>query len=251
LNGEIAQLVALVTHGNAWLAGGGRAPELFPAHTTFQFVADIRFADIVGSTAAWFERLRARGVRRLWLTLPSVDPFFAGLAGGVRERILADGRREAWTPAWTVKDAHAPDQRVWSVAYARRRMLRRPRPGLTIADANHGLERALVAAEDFARRDRYLAAFASSFVEARDLLHAYEPVIPYHDDLVPASCDVGARRLLAAASRAWVFGGMGSWNDVYFEDEAARKAYSDLSHELYGALTSAIVVAANSGSGDT
>jgi hypothetical protein len=246
VNGEIAQLVALVTHGNAWLVDGGRAPELFPAHTTFQFVADIRFADLAGSTAAWFERLRDRRVRRLRLALPSVDPRFAGLAGGVAGKIVTEaGRREAWTPAWSVKDAHAPDQRVWSVTYARRRVLRRLRPGTPIADATHGLERALVAAEDFAQWDRFLSMFASSFVEARDLLAASEPAIPYHHDLVPPSWDLGGRRLLAAAGRAWVFGGMGSWNDVYFEEDSARQAYATLSRDLYAAITTAIVAAAN------
>lgn len=230
MNSEIAQLVALVTHGNAWLAGGGRAPELFPDHTTFKFVAEIRFGDITGSTAAWFERLRNRGVRRLRLA-PSVD------------KVLAD--REAWTAEWRVKDAHAPDQRVWSVSYARRRVWRRPPPGPTIPGATEGFEHALVAAEGFARWDRFLEAFVSSFVEARELLVASDPVIPYHLDLVPASWDLTGRRLLAAAACAWVFGGMGSWNDVYFEDDVQGHAYATVSRELYAALTSAITAAAN------
>lgn len=232
MNGEIAQLVALVAHGNAFLAdGAGPAPELFPAHTTFRFVADLHFSDIEASTAGWFARLRDRGARRLWLIGPT--------------KIAAEGRREVWVPVWRVKDAHAPDQRVWSVTYRRTWSLRRPAPGTPVVDAARGLERALVAAEDFARTDSYLTMFADSFVEARDSLAAFDPEIPYHPDLVPPSWDVRARQLLAAAARAWVFGGMGSWNDVYFEYDSTGKTYAAVSDELYSALTTAIAAAAN------
>jgi hypothetical protein len=42
-----------------------------------------------------------------------------------------------------------------------------------------------------------------------------------------------ARRLVAAAVRSWVFGGMGSWNDIGFSDPALLSVYNSVSEDLY------------------
>jgi hypothetical protein len=52
---------------------------------------------------------------------------------------------------------------------------------------------------------------------------------------------------LAAAQAALVFGGLGSWNGVDF-DETNRGRYQELSARLHQLLNQAIVVAANSSS---
>ncbi|MCC6989411.1 MAG: hypothetical protein IT181_10455 [Acidobacteria bacterium] len=57
---------------------------------------------------------------------------------------------------------------------------------------------------------------------------------------------VDSLRLLAAARAAWVFGGMGSWNDQGFEGETQAQ-YEQLSDDLYRLLNTAIVTAANAG----
>ena len=55
-----------------------------------------------------------------------------------------------------------------------------------------------------------------------------------------------ARQILGAAQAAWVFGGMGSWNDLGFEGHA-QDEYTALSDELFSLLNQAICEAANSG----
>jgi hypothetical protein len=45
--------------------------------------------------------------------------------------------------------------------------------------------------------------------------------------------------MLDAAQSAWVFGGMGSWNDLGFAG-AEQKEYERVSKHLYAALTDAI-----------
>ena len=49
---------------------------------------------------------------------------------------------------------------------------------------------------------------------------------------------------MAAAVSAYVFGGMGSWNDMWFEDDAAA-SYQDITRSLYQAVMFAIDAAAN------
>ncbi len=54
--------------------------------------------------------------------------------------------------------------------------------------------------------------------------------------------------MLAACQKAWVFGGMGSWNDMGFDGED-QKDYVRLSEALFQALNAAIVAAANASLG--
>ena len=76
------------------------------------------------------------------------------------------------------------------------------------------------------------------------MLEEVEPDLGYHHDLVPPDWYAEARRVLAAARRAWVFGGMGWWNDVSFEDDALLKDYESVSVDLYSAVVDAIAAAA-------
>jgi hypothetical protein len=54
-----------------------------------------------------------------------------------------------------------------------------------------------------------------------------------------------SRRLLTIAARAWVFGGMGSWNDLSFEDRDAQGRYEKVSEDLYRSVLAALVAATN------
>jgi beta-lactamase superfamily II metal-dependent hydrolase len=68
----------------------------------------------------------------------------------------------------------------------------------------------------------------------------------YHNDLISIeNYDLQNRQLLLSASKAFVFGGMGSWNDMGFENEETNKKYNELSTELYNTMNQAIVCAIN------
>jgi hypothetical protein len=57
-----------------------------------------------------------------------------------------------------------------------------------------------------------------------------------------------AKQLLGAVQTAWVFGGMGTWNDLGFEGDD-RREYDALSGELFLLLNQAICGAVNTTSG--
>lgn len=57
-----------------------------------------------------------------------------------------------------------------------------------------------------------------------------------------------AKQLLAAAQAAWVFGGMGSWNDLGF-DGNDQQEYNELSDKLFSLLNQAVSNATNAASG--
>ena len=83
------------------------------------------------------------------------------------------------------------------------------------------------------------------FQEALDLGSAEHPEIPYHPEVLPARASDEQRRLAAVAFKAWVFGGMGSWNDKSVEGESAAESDRILSERLYAAILQALDAVAN------
>ena len=277
MNGELAQAAALVAHGNHWFrVGGGAAPAPISLEgAAFQFVSSVdfvlvddagtqveRFADV----AAWLEALQARGIDRLWLELSADRPDTHGFvieahqlsafAGGGSWFLVATGpaRSEAWQGAWRVGDRNAPDHRIWEIRYqgnAVDPVVAPAEPDIDAARA--GLAAQLTAAHDFAAAqaagDRPdVGMWADIFGQAIALLTGDPSTVPvgesYDDDALPADHPPPARRLLAAAGRAWVFGGMGSWNDLGF-DPTANATYDAVSRHLHAAVLHAVVAATN------
>ena len=67
----------------------------------------------------------------------------------------------------------------------------------------------------------------------------------YHKDLIPDGAASGlATCLLDACQSAWVFGGMGSWNDMSFEGVDPTE-YDRVSEQLFSTLNETIQTAAN------
>jgi hypothetical protein len=239
VNGELAQLIALTGHSNAFLAGQLlESPELLQTNSTFQYVAAVRFevpGGWVDGTADWMESLRTRALRTR-LCLRESDPAGTGFAGASPGSVECGGASgwRAWTPHWKLGDPDAAENRIWHVTYRfapPSESYRSP----DLAAATRELAGALEQAEEVARRES--SPFKSWFGEARSLLCSDDPVAPYHPDMLPGTgYSLDARRLLAAATRAWVFGGMESWNDFVARDP---QRYEAATARLYrGVLTS-------------
>jgi len=256
VNGELAQAIALAAHGNGWLRTGSGPPPDLASSSTFEYVESIRFVldgtEVASGVGTWLEGLRDRAVQRLWLEIPDeshggrwlADHLASAFAGGGRWFVLAtsDSSAETWQPRWSV-DQSASDGRIWQVVYLGQRVtVGFPRSPAT-PDAIARLRDALTAARDFASRN--LPDFAEPFEHALGALEGREPGPTYHRDLLPAVYPVESQAIVAAGAHAWVFGGMGSWNDVGFTDQSVTRQYEDLSRRLWQAITTALVAAVN------
>jgi hypothetical protein len=267
MNGPIAQLVALTCHGNAALRQlGGRAP-FFPHNSTCKFCDRITFIELqprllrtpalhsVASTPdEWFEHLArtgARGLRllhqpreRSWVS----DRMTAGLIGGGAVWTIAVRHERStryWKADWMVWNRQAPDQRIWRVGY-RSTALRpgSPATGPELRHARREFVDALTRIHAFAEANDS-APFTDCFRRALASLVEPYPAHGYHTDLCPSGMlPADCRAILDAAQSAWVFGGMGSWNDLGF-DGAAATTYDEVSRHLYAAMQDAICAAAN------
>jgi hypothetical protein len=268
VNGELAQVIALITYGTPYLSGAEpEAPELFPSNSTFQYVSELAFKRgavksglpgegeaLATSTRTWFAKLRDAGVKGLELALVQIQHelpqhiavAFAG-SGGWAIQASSGKETELWRAKWSIKDQHDPQKRVWAVEY--RVVAGRPaQTGFpSVDEAAEQLEQALKDARTFAAKAN-LHSWGEWFDEAAKFLNQPAPVIPYHPDLLPPGFQIlRPRQLLASACKAWVFGGMGSWNDLYFEDESLEKDYDPLTARLYQAVMDAFGAVTNSG----
>lgn len=244
MNGGLAQEVALVTYGSLYLRRGGQAPDLFPGNSTFRYVGQLRFDGRPQGTGEWLARMRDSGVSDLALVIPTVDDLSLTGFVGVGDGLLwaTGGSVEVWKPTWQPSRGSG-----WTVAYERVRPPAVVPPPSSIDDARAALVRALDAALRFSASNDECSFWAEWFREAQKMLSSTDPSLAFHPDAVPSEWPLDARRLLAAAFRSWVFGAMGSWNDVWLQDEAERATYDRVSRQLYDAILSALAAGANAG----
>src|SRR2546430_1039332 len=133
---------------------------------------------------------------------------------------------------------------------SRRRNLVSPSPHLRrwrpLRDAKDELEVAVRRAEGFSSEVQE-DWFSEQFRKALTLLQSDQPVPPYHPDMLPEKgYTIDARRLLAAAAASWVFGGMGSFNDLGFRERGINREYHQVADRLFSAVLDAILSAVNS-----
>ncbi|HEX8228643.1 MAG TPA: hypothetical protein VF826_04940 [Chloroflexia bacterium] len=268
MNGDLAQLVTLAAYGNVYLSREGVAPpDLAGSNPMFkfsrvQFMRDpepygdaMRGTLVAKTTAEWYAHLRGLGAQHIWLVRRG-DPVPADIArheivafaGGGDWHLQVDypNRSEAWSAAWEFVDKSG-DRRgaYWNVTYAGV-----PIDGIPavekhdLGEVKARLRQALVEIERFARGNNE-EGWADLFKRELNKLDEAEHVQP--SDMLPEEgYSREAHRLLSAAAGAWVFGGMGSWNDIYFLDEQVRADYGRLSAELYDAVVASAIAATNS-----
>jgi len=266
--GTLAQLIAFVSHGNAFLMDGFRVQDFYPSNSTFQFCNQVSFVtlrkgfrrteiEVAQTPNDWFTFLAGHKCQRLSIGyLPSSNPTFsdhklAGLVGGgVTWQIASCFSKYAdyWLSRWEVTDRKAPDKRIWKVTYGRVAENKGlPRFSIDLLSDKDKLESILKRIGTFARQHD-LDFWADKFHNALEALTSDDPIsLTYHKDLLPVDgYGLDAKRLISACSEAWVFGGMGSWNDLGFEDKSENEQYERLSKDLYETINLCVVTAANS-----
>jgi hypothetical protein len=268
MNGEVAQMIALTCHGNAAIQHS-QIQQFFPAHSTCQFCESVTFIAggrrVNGENRAitlaetpdqWMGELSRRGIVGLRLRQharndPGIsDRYSSGFVGGGRlwriEGIRGDGASEFWLAKWEVNNKNATDRRIWKVTYGLCEVGQTagfPRRALNeIADdLRTALEEIRVFSETHAR-----SSFINCFTDALKALDEPDADVGYHKDLFPPGLlGTEATSILKATQGAWVFGGMGSWNDIGFEGEA-QSEYERVSDKLFDLLQEAIEAAATS-----
>jgi hypothetical protein len=270
MQGTIAQIVALTTHGNSILQGApnARRLEFQTLNSTFKFCESVQFSDRTGGllkrkesvyatdTHNWLDRLRKEGVYALRMSYgPSkwnkiADRMLVGFVGGGGKWLIetvGPERSDFWESRWLVGNRDSADKKIWRVTYVR---IATSKP--SHRDDSENLERLKQEMRENLRemaefsRSQNLDWFTKAFESGLSRLESSRPFEGlYHTDIAPVDfLPLSADQLLGSAEAAWVFGGMGSWNDQGF---AGQDRYEHLS-ENHKLLNRVIVAAANSGS---
>lgn len=264
MNGELAALIAVVLHGNAWLANPiSDPPSLERDNSTYRYVQSLTFVQpkqglfrrerrYVG-TAEWLSFMRGEGVKALALVNPTRTtgelpaPIATSFANGVPRGVVTDGRaRTLWSSNWQTDGSDHPRGEIWRVTMTSYGLAPLPvAPPRPAVDARASLREAVEAAHTFARANN-LDGWVDWFGKAVAVSDSPDPEVPYNPDIAPVGwLSLEQRRLLAFAVQAWVFGGMGSWNDIWIEDESQGDRYREVTEQLYGAVIDALVAVTN------
>ncbi|MEZ5959729.1 MAG: hypothetical protein R3C30_04780 [Hyphomonadaceae bacterium] len=261
----ILRAFAMVAVGNAALAGRDIAG-FYPADPLFQYTASLDFLTpsdagalkgVAHGPADWIAKLKKRKCLGLRLHNAPMqqnqkfghidDRLLVGMVGGgprwLIEAVYPD-HSELWEGFDRIGDKNAPDRKIWLSAYV---LIGEAESAETtdtdIKGASVELRDALLNIEPVARALPG-AQFADIFVAARGALEGKD--LPYPLELLKfTQIKPEAERLFKAAGRAWVFGAMGSWNDIV-PDAAMKPRYESASKTLFSALQRAVLVAANS-----
>jgi len=264
---SLSQLIALAAHGNAYLTGRYETGDFYPNNSAFQYCNEVMFvppkAGIWASRMCadpidWFRFLKSKKCRRLMLghtTQPKSDLpdhiSAAFVGGGSVSYILSDSPKQSiyWLGQWQSAGEGCSASRPWRVTYtgvaAKGELTGCPSGDLEVWKGK--LRGVLAEAGAFAESHR-LKGFADCFLKAIESLESEDlsRLLKEGEELPDTGYCVEARQLLAAAQRSWVFGGMGSWNDLYFESKPDMDKYEYLSRELYSAIISSIEQSVNS-----
>lgn len=266
MNGEIAMTIGLVLAANA--RKRGISCPRWPDASIYQFCNKVTFTGRRRGWALIPGSAREAGDPNVWLdTLPPSmtsarlcvlrrdDPQIsdresAGFAnsGPIFAARIEASKPEAWHAEWQVTKGAAADRRIWSVAYRNVPDIGTGLEPRSQQDVRDALYEVLDEAVQFS--GLHHMAFAESFVSAQRALDDSAPLRDfYHKDMIPEDMlALGDMQLFGCAARAWVFGGMGSWNDVWFEGDD-RDIYRDLSDRLFWTIIEALVVATNASRG--
>lgn len=267
MNIELAQIIALITHGNEQLSSLRKEPiQLFPSHSTFQYVSAVSFQaenpldDALGQprillkdTHSWFSQLENDGVKYLKLDLLNLQhlppPYATSIftAGGAW--VIQTDKGKCWQARWSFQSQRSRQGKIWKVEYRESDNVPAIKDFPDIETAYRDLENSLVVAQNFSERRRF--GWEKWFSKAIELLHDSSPIQPYYTDLIPYSFgNIRIRQLLAGALQAWVFGGLGSWNDMYITDLSLEEEYQRVSKNLYGAIIQSVGAVTNSTAAD-
>lgn len=249
MQGPIAQTLGLAIYANAFLQGRDIA-DFWPDAAFFQFCRRVRFVvggiEVAADPAAWLTRLRTggRGVRMYEIGgRRRGEMSDVAFVGRVSRWLIAEASGAGllgWQPQWSHSPARADPDRPWLVTYhGTPYEIGALGEGAELNRAEEELGSALEPIAGFAQRIG--SGYAYSFCRALDCLSGKEPSSPLQDLAPPGFLAPQAERLLAASQAAWVFGGMGSWNDEDHGEEG-----NSLSENLFDRLESALAAVVNS-----
>lgn len=272
MDGEVAQMAALVISANHRLKRPGDPMRWFASQRAFARCGSISFdvaarrrgeaptlVPMAETPPAWLDQLARSGTKRVLIGFERQDEemepgedipdrIAAGFAGGGSLWTMTtetdDGRALGWHASWRAAFPSARDGRIWQVRYTA--TAAKPQPqGRSVEAATTELRHALAEMSEFAWSHGAKKA-NMRFTSALALLEGEPDPMPFHNPAGPAdTLDQDARQLLRAAQRGWMFDDASDWGKLTVDRDTLQD-HARRSEALYDAVTTAMVAATNS-----
>ena len=269
-------MIALITYGNRYLQTGYLPENFYPANFGFKYCRSVSFIEqvkvpvvfnlfkkntvrVAENPINWFLQLSNNNCSALKLhyshsseNTTIKDYLMAGFVdrGGIWyiEAIYKDDKKGFWVGDWKTKGTESShDDKIWIVRYNQVSLKNKPGTAININELFKKLGEVLKEIADFAisNKNEY---YANVFLKSLDILKSPnpEPNEYYPDMFLSEGYSLTAKQLFFASCTAWVFGGMGTWNDIGYNTTEAGKRHAELSEKLFELITKGIVVSVNS-----
>ena len=273
MTGDITRAITLTTYGTSFLKDNYDISSLTLDHPAFIFENKVEFLvhkkhflskptwqQYATGPIEWFNKLKKEGCKGLRFVMQSdnsvklndkivPDYKLASFVGGGGRKFIQTvfhDHSDFWQAREEVTDKNAPDNRIWTISYGRVLANQPTQPKIIydIDDIKHRLKVKLTEIASFAEREE-LSFWSTWFREAVSLLEINQTENNYR--VVPIDkTDLKTLQLLAGSGKAWCFGGMGSWNDIGFNDPEKEKIYEALTHDLFNIVNESYLAVANS-----
>lgn len=256
MNGELYQLSKLVLYVKRSMRTGieeAFSPGNHESRIVFSFIPKklmvFRHAEECGDALSWMKSLKKRNLRDIHLIsfFEEDNIQLAGFANSLKQGIVTE-YTNGKTTFWAVRSEFDKDQKAWSYFYKEFDWTGRRPAAYTFDGCREGFEKVLLDIEKLAR-ELVFESFAGTFRGAYDILAGDNPPsVPEWMKNALQDLEGERLRLFLAASRADVFGGMGSWNDdpaCRAHTDGLEADYKRLSHDLYVSVRKALMNAVN------
>jgi len=272
MSGPVAQLLSLISYAKHFLQTGKIVTSYYPNNMIFKFCNSVDFRHlnlsknsshqdeqiIAKDPIEWFDFLKQDGCQQLkayyesskanGINMP--DHMLAGFVGGGGTWLIEaiySSYSDFWVNRWKVTKQNDPNRKIWSVSYGRSQV-QQPIINLCpdVQETKEMLTSSLTEIQSFATK-RKLDNWAAIFQNALRILDSLESAPAFNHDLIyKFNYTLPALQLIYSANAAYVFGGMGSWNDLGFATTEENKEYNKLSALLYDSINQAFVSGINS-----
>ncbi len=270
MNASLVQQLSLVSYGNEFITTGKVDPA-YNSNEVFRFCKDISFKtykdgllskkkelNAGNNPLEWFEFLKQDGCRELKMLYQHSKEqekykdfqlaSFVGGGGSWFIEAIYEKHSDFWYSHWNFENDEIEKNRGWRVVYeAVVRKKKIINQQFELGSTRDELVHVLTAIKQFAG-DQQLAQWEEWFSKALEAMQSNNPnsYYPIPGMLIEKNYSLTALQLVYGAAQSWVFGGMGSWNDICFDGTQTTEHYEKLTGELYEAVLKAIVTGINS-----
>ncbi|TFG95018.1 hypothetical protein E4H12_14115 [Candidatus Thorarchaeota archaeon] len=259
---DIARNVALVTYGNVFLQKQTEFDiDTLVTHNCYRLdFIEPPVERIAGSTKIlakdaplWFKYLKDQGAKKLKIHYQTLfqselpDHISTAFVGGGSHwfvEVQFEKDSDLYLSDWVPPEDSEVDMMKTHYIRIEKNTRHLDGPSPSVAESREQLQTVLQQLSKLAGKFEFSKHWVSNFEIPLTTLREFEPKVV--DEFLPAGIySKEAHQLIVAAFGSWVFGGMGSWNDLVFSGDS-QDLYTSLSDNLYSTICKAIVSAVNS-----